>query len=206
MQIRTLKSTISIGLFVCFSLLAAPLSADIIAFNFQGNGGYGLLPGNEVGANTSFGSGSTAIGGEAATGLTYDTNSQFLAIIFNFQNLTDGLNFASGSGIHLHQVSDAGDPFNSTGGVVFNLNSFSDANVINFSPQIQDGATSGSVTAIVQIGALEDALLNGELYVNIHSQAFTGGELRGNLVQVPEPTAGLLLAGGLFVGLIRRRR
>jgi CHRD domain/PEP-CTERM motif len=50
--------------------------------------------------------------------------------------------------------------------------------------------------------------LNNELgYFNIHSTVFRGGELRGQLVGVPEPaTWGLMIVGfGLVGGALRRR-
>lgn len=45
------------------------------------------------------------------------------------------------------------------------------------------------------------------LYFNIHTQAFPGGEIRGDIAVVPEPSTYLLLATGVgALGLIARRR
>ena len=112
----------------------------------------------------------------------------------------------------MHLPGVAGDPFNQTGPIVFNLNSFDDAAVNNLSSQIADGATSGTVNATIDFSDsldLVDDLLAGEFYLNIHSQTFTGGELRGTLAPttaVPEPSSVALL--GLVFGsaLARRRR
>ena len=51
----------------------------------------------------------------------------------------------------------------------------------------------------------EAALFAGDLYVNLHTSSFPGGQLRGQVV--PEPVTCLLLLGGtMFVGLSRRPR
>src|SRR5947209_4370157 len=55
--------------------------------------------------------------------------------------------------------------------------------------------------------ALENGLLNGLTYLNIHTNAFGGGEIRAFLDPVPEPTAAALAFSGLAaVWLMRRRR
>jgi CHRD domain/PEP-CTERM motif len=49
--------------------------------------------------------------------------------------------------------------------------------------------------------ALEAGIENAETYLNIHTVNFGGGEIRGILQAVPEPST-LLLAGTALVGLV----
>lgn len=62
-------------------------------------------------------------------------------------------------------------------------------------------------TTTINAGLLND-LVAGNLYLNIHSEAFRGGEIRGQLMPVPEPTT-YALAGTALLGLLvihRKRR
>jgi hypothetical protein len=54
--------------------------------------------------------------------------------------------------------------------------------------------------------ALAAALAAGEAYLNIHSSTFVGGEIRGFLTLVPEPSSvAIVLVGGALAWSIRRR-
>ena len=55
--------------------------------------------------------------------------------------------------------------------------------------------------------SLVNGLLGGLTYLNIHTNAFPGGEIRGFVVQIPEPeTYALLLAGLAIIGIAMRKR
>jgi hypothetical protein len=56
--------------------------------------------------------------------------------------------------------------------------------------------------------ALAQSLLSGNTYFNLHTTTFPGGEIRGQIVAVPEPGVMPLLATGALVlgGAARRRQ
>lgn len=70
------------------------------------------------------------------------------------------------------------------------------------------GATFGTISGTLPFPPGSVAgLLAGNTYLNIHTTAFPGGEIRGQLVAVPEPTTAVLVGLGI-VGLgwkLRRR-
>jgi hypothetical protein len=124
----------------------------------------------------------------SATGtatLTLDNVTGVWSLTGSFSNLT-----ANSSAAHIHGPADV----NNSAPPLFNL---------TFTTGAQSGTLSGSGTlTAAQMGELGNLLY----YVNVHSVgAFSGGEIRGQLVPVPEPgIAGL--AGLLGLAIFRRRR
>jgi CHRD domain-containing protein/PEP-CTERM motif-containing protein len=54
-----------------------------------------------------------------------------------------------------------------------------------------------------------DNILNGRTYINFHTVQYGGGEIRGNIIAVPEPSSVVLLAvvcAGLMGVCWKRRR
>jgi len=72
------------------------------------------------------------------------------------------------------------------------------------------GATSGVYNAMFDLtgnAALVGGLNSGLAYVNIHNATFPGGEIRGQISVVPEPSTVLLVACGMIaLGVAAGRR
>lgn len=65
---------------------------------------------------------------------------------------------------------------------------------------------NGGTTATAE-SALATAIASDEAYLNIHTSTFGGGEIRGFLTAVPEPSSTALLGlGGVLLAWVARRR
>jgi hypothetical protein len=92
----------------------------------------------------------------------------------------------------------SGFPLGVTSGLYDNTLDMTQASSWNASYVTANGGTTAGAEA-----ALAAALAAGKAYLNIHTQAFTGGEIRGFLV--PEPAMLTFAAAGAMIILGRRR-
>jgi len=155
-------------------------SAHATVFNFDFLNGQ-MEGAQEVGPVTT-----SAIG--IANSITFDDVSNLLTVSVSYSG---GLN-AAPTAAHVHGLSAVG--VNS--GVIFGLT-------------ITGDQTSGTITGSGTLTDPQEAGLFAEqLYVNLHTSAHPGGEIRGQLVlvPVPEPEEYAALAGAGLVGFALWRR
>jgi hypothetical protein len=174
----------------------APANAATIHFNLLGKGGAGLISTNENHAI----SGTAGSGGVVGAGIFYDDVTKVLTINIGWgsaNGFSDLTGNASAGHIHGPTASGGTASFTENAGVIF-----------GFSPHEtwNPSATGGGVVGrtIVLSAGNEADLLAGKYYINIHTGANSGGEIRGNLVAIPEPTVALL--GLCSLGLLFNRR
>ena len=144
-------------------------------------------------------------GGEGRTGTGAFTLS-LSGTTVTLNGTFSGLSGTSTAG-HIHGPSG---PFPESAGVLYN---FATLGLTTFGGM--EGTVSGSFSLVeLTLGGnpytVEQQLtdLNNSLwYINIHSSPnFGGGEIRGQLVGVPEPSTTGLLAAGAIAGLMLRMR
>lgn len=179
--------------------LVAPLHGEIVNLRLTGNGGNGLLE-----SNVTPGTGSAGEGGIGMTGITLNTETNILHV---------DVNWGTGNGfggdltglvtlLHLHgpTPSNSPDSFSETGPLLV---------VLSNSLSFNESGINGGVSDDFFINTSDiQAILDGRTYINVHTDLFEFGEIRGYLVvAVPEPSGlGLVLVASAFVGLRRRRR
>ena len=178
--------------------LATAAPAAIIQFDLIGTGGPGLLFTNEP----SVASGGT--GGEILGGITFDNVTKLLTVNVGwgtangFTNLTGN---ATNAHIHGPTATANGNGFTETATVMIGLTSGG----VTYNNSASGGSITGTSTTVLS-AAQENALMTGRTYLNVHTAANGGGEMRGFLVVVPEPAsalAGLTVLGAMA---LRRRR
>ena len=154
-----------------------------------------------------------ASAGTGSATVTIDDIANTMLVEVNFTGLTGtttashihaptALGFAGTAGVATQLPTFSGFPLGVTSGTYSNLFDLLTAATYNPSFVTANGGTVAGAES-----ALLSAIGSGRAYLNIHTTAFPGGEIRGFLVAVPEPaTWAMMLLGFGAIGLAFRRR
>jgi hypothetical protein len=189
---------LSFGIVLLLSLViySIPLRADSITFTATLNGA----------------SEGTPSPGTGFSSVTIDTVTKLMNIHIDFTGL-----LANTTASHIHcctavpgagtaavatQVpSFGGFPLGVTSGTYDHI--FDMALASSYNPAF---ITASGGTVPLAFAALFGGMNDGKTYVNIHTTMFPGGEIRGFLQPVPEPSSIILLGTGLLLLCSRIRR
>jgi hypothetical protein len=177
--------------FVTATIITTP--AAIIEFDLSPPGtdsGIGLHRLNEVIPGPSTGSGD-----ETGAGIFFDTSTRLLTLNLGYGT---AFGFTDLTGPAFSWLLHGPSPASETAPALFNLQMFH-----TFAPNPAQG---GQITGSLVLDSSQEAtLLSGLSYINIYTPANLGGELRGQLVVVPEPAVMTLFFGiGVSAMLWRR--
>jgi hypothetical protein len=159
---------------------------------------------SEVPANASPGLGSGTI--------AYDNVARTLSFNVNFSGLLGNVTaahihgataspFAGTAGVVLSPSTLAGFPLGVTSG---SYNHVLDLSLTSSYPASYITANGG--TTLGAEAAITSAMAAGRTYLNIHSTVYGGGEIRGFLTAVPEPSSLALLGLGAAAIAVRARK
>src|SRR5207244_3975991 len=109
--------------------------------------------------------------------------------------------FTGTAGVATTTPTFAGFPLGVTSGSYDNTLDLTQSSSYNPSYVTANGGTNASAEA-----ALASAMAAGKSYLNIHTSTFGGGEIRGFLIAVPEPSSLGIMAGAGLIAMRRRRR
>lgn len=140
----------------------------------------GISAPNAVGQPASPGTGN-----EVGAGITFDNVSKTLSWDFGYGSDHGFTDLAGDFTVaHIHGPIAVQFPSPNTGAGI----------VVGLPHTAGSGARTGRFTGSSVLSATDEGrLLDNLLYINIHSAFAGGGEIRGQLVPVPEPSSGLLL-------------
>ena len=185
------------------TLLTATVShAAIVQINLAGSFSNSLHFRNEP-AVLSGGTGDEVLGG-----ITFDDVAKTVTINVAWGSANGFANLTGAStNAHLHLAASPNgnngtSDWMQTGGVVVNIQT----DAVNFTTNTSASAGGITGTSLPLSAANEAALFQNRLYLNVHTGANGGGEVRGFLVPVPEPTTALFGLTALGALALRRRR
>lgn len=145
--------------------------------------------------------------------VNYDSTLHTLALQLTFSGLTGTTTashihaatanpFAGTAGVATTTPTFAGFPLGVTSGTYTSVLDLTQSSSYNPAYVTANGGTTASAET-----ALAAAMAGGKAYWNVHSSTFGGGEIRGFLIAVPEPSSLTLLAlGAIGVAMKARRR
>lgn len=191
-----MKTSAAICALFAAGLAAFSTHAAIIPFDLQGKAGAGLLRTNEAPTVPPTG----GSGGEVGAGISFDDATNVLTLNIAWGNGNGFTNLSSPiNGAHIHLPTPSLPPasFNEATSVMVGFNA-----APGFNSSITNGGFSGTLNIPPQHVA---GLLEGRTYINIHTDTNPGGEIRGNLIPVPEPSTFGLVAFGAAPFFLRRR-